>query len=224
LRAFPYLSPMKLYVQPLVFNPFQENTYVVYNELREAVIIDPGCSTRHEQQVLIDFLNSKDLTPLALLNTHAHIDHVLGNAFVLRTFSIDLLLHELDLPTLRAVSNYAHLYGIDGYEPSPDPDRFITDGEKLVFGSIEFDVIFGPGHAPGHVAFYNAENSLLMGGDILFQGSYGRVDLPGGSMEVLKRTIFEKIFTLPEDTVVYPGHGPATQIGVEKVHNYILQS
>lgn len=214
---------MDLHVHVFTFNPFQENTMLVYNSLNECVIIDPGCFESYEKNELRDFIAEKGLTVLALLNTHCHIDHVLGNAFVKREYGVDFYMHELDLPTLKSVPNYAHLYGFEGYELSPDPDHFLADGQKLRFGSIELEVVFGPGHAPGHVAFYNAENGFLIGGDILFRGSFGRVDLPGGSMEVLKKTIFERMFTLPEQTVVYPGHGPTTDIGQEKSTNYIHQ-
>ncbi len=220
---FPKPINMKLEIQGFTFNPFQENTYVVYNEKREAVIVDPGCYTRPEQKLLTDYIAEKNLTPLALLNTHCHIDHVLGNAFVLRNYDIELYAHELDLPTLGMVARAANMYGIEGYEESPQPTQFVSDHEVLTFGSIELQVIFGPGHAPGHVALYNAENDVLLDGDILFQGSFGRYDLPGGNLEVLKKTIKERIFTLPEDTVVYSGHGPATTVGNEKWNNPILQ-
>lgn len=214
---------MSLIVKTFTFNPFQENTYLLYNELGEALIIDPGCSDRSEKEALSSFVQEKKLNVLALLNTHAHIDHVLGNAFVVDKYKVDFYLHKLDLPTLEAVGSYAHVYGFPSYEKSPLPTHFIEDGERLKFGSIELVVIFGPGHAPGHVAFYEAKNNLLLGGDILFQGSFGRVDLPGGDLNTLKNTIHQRIFTLPDDTVVYPGHGPTTRIGVEKKSNYILQ-
>ena len=131
-------------------------------------------------------------------------------------------MHNLDLPTLKAVPSYAHVYGFEAYEESPDPDFLIEDNDLLTFGNIKLKVIFGPGHAPGHVAFYSEENKILIGGDILFKGSFGRVDLPGGNIEVLKKTIHERIFTLPEETIVFPGHGSETTIGVEKKTNYIL--
>lgn len=214
---------MKVQVATFTFNGFQENTYVVYNELREAVIIDPGCYERYEQEELLQFIEAEQLNIKALLNTHCHIDHVLGNAFVLRNFEVPFYMHAADLPTLRAVSNYAHLYGIPGYELSPEPTNLIQDLDELNFGALQFKVIFAPGHAPGHVAFYNEENNLLLGGDILFAGSFGRYDLPGGSLEVLVKSIRERIFTLPENTLVYPGHGPVTSIAREKMSNPILQ-
>ena len=162
------------------------------------------------------------MVPCALLNTHAHIDHVLGNSFIQENFNLDYYLHEEDLKTLNAVPNYAHLYGFQGYKVSPQPTTILKGGEKLVFGDIELDVYFTPGHAPGHVVFYNKENKFVINGDVLFRGSYGRVDLPGGSMEILKKTIAEVMFKLPDDTIVYCGHGPSTTIGVEKRSNHIL--
>lgn len=213
---------MKLYVQQFTFNPFQENTYVVYSESGDAVIIDPGCYERHEENELSEFIEFKKLKIHALLNTHAHIDHVLGNAFVIEKYGVDFYLHPFDLPTLNAVSNYAHLYGFPNYKTSPQPTKQLSHGERLKFGEIEFEVLFTPGHAPGHVVFYNAENKFVINGDVLFQGSFGRVDLPGGDLETLKRSIFTVMFQLPEQTAVYCGHGSDTTIQQEKAFNYIL--
>jgi hydroxyacylglutathione hydrolase len=214
---------MALQIDIFTFNPFQENTYIISDDQKNCVIIDPGCYEEHEEEALLTFINKRQLNPLALLNTHAHIDHVLGNSFVLDKFKIDHYLHSEDLITLNSVPKYAHLYGFGGYKPSPQPNKILKGGEKLVFGEIELDVFFTPGHAPGHVVFYNAENNFVINGDVLFRGSYGRVDLPGGSMEVLKKTITEIMFHLPEETVVHCGHGPSTTIGIEKRTNYILQ-
>jgi glyoxylase-like metal-dependent hydrolase (beta-lactamase superfamily II) len=214
---------MALQIDIFTFNPFQENTYIISDDQKNCVIIDPGCYEEHEEEALLTFINKRQLNPLALLNTHAHIDHVLGNSFVLDKFKIDHYLHSEDLITLNSVPKYAHLYGFGGYKPSPQPNKILIGGEKLVFGEIELDVFFTPGHAPGHVVFYNAENNFVINGDVLFRGSYGRVDLPGGSMEVLKKTITEIMFHLPEETVVHCGHGPSTTIGIEKRTNYILQ-
>ena len=214
---------MAVHIEVFTFNPFQENSYVIYDDAKNCVIIDPGCYEREEEQQLLSFIQSNQLMPVALLNTHAHIDHVLGNNFVLENYSIDHYLHQEDVKTLEAVSNYAHLYGFQAYKKSPLPTKILKGGEQLIFGEIKLDVLFTPGHAPGHVVFYNAENNFVINGDVLFRGSYGRVDLPGGSMDVLKKTIVEIMFQLPEDTAVYCGHGPSTSIGVEKRTNYILQ-
>lgn len=214
---------MKLFIESFTFNGFQENTYIVYSESGDAVIIDPGCYTRDEEQTLLSFVTDKKLNVLALLNTHAHIDHVLGNSFVLDTFKVDFYLHKNDVFVLNSVVQYSHMYGFDGYKISPQPTQLLEGGEKLKFGSIDFDVLFTPGHAPGHVVFHNFENSFVINGDVLFKGSFGRTDLPGGDMEVLKKSIFEVMFKLPKNTVVYAGHGPSTTIEEEKRTNYIMQ-
>ena len=213
---------MALHIEVFPFNPFQENSYIISDDKKNCVIIDPGCYDREEEEALLSYINDNGLTPLALLNTHAHIDHVLGNNFVLENFKIDYYMHSEDLVTLNSVPNYAHLYGFQGYKVSPQPYHILKGGEKLVFGDIELDVLFTHGHAPGHVVFYNAENKFVINGDVLFRGSYGRVDLPGGSMEILKKTIAEIMFQLPDDTLVMCGHGPNTTIGVEKRSNHIL--
>lgn len=214
---------MKMNVQPFTFNGFQENTYVVYSEAGDAVIIDPGCYEKQEEELLSQFIEDNQLTVHALLNTHAHIDHVLGNAFVMKKFGVDLYLHQDDCVTLASVQNYAHVYGFEHYTPSPEATKLLKGGETLEFGTLSFDVFFTPGHAPGHVVFYNAENKFVINGDVLFNGSFGRVDLPGGDLDILKKSIIETMFQLPEDTTVYCGHGPATTIGKEKATNYILQ-
>lgn len=210
-------------VKQFTFNGFQENTYVVYDNKNNCVVIDPGCYTREEQNVLFDFIENNHLKPVALLNTHAHIDHVLGNAAFLSRYPVDFYLHPDDLRTLKMVESYADLYGFPGYIPSPEPNKMLVEGETICFGNIAFKVIFGPGHAPGHVAFYNEAERFVINGDILFKGSFGRVDLPGGDLETLKKTIFEKMFALPDNTLVYCGHGPETTIGEEKQTNMIWQ-
>lgn len=210
-------------VQQFPFNPFQENTVIVYNDQKDAVIIDPGFYGTHERNILTDFIESNQLKVHAILNTHCHIDHIMGNAFCVDHYGVELWAHKEELFTLSLSERSAMMYGLDGFIPSPEPTRFIEDNEVLRFGDLEFKVIFGPGHAVGHVAFYNEKNKLVINGDILFKGSFGRVDLPGGDMETLKRTIFERMFTLPDDTLVYTGHGPTTTIGEEKRTNYILQ-
>ncbi len=214
---------MSLKVVSFQFNGFQENTYIVISPTKNCVIIDPGCYDSHEENTLFEYIASNSLRPLALLNTHAHIDHILGNAAVKEKFNIPLYLHEKDLATLKSVKNYAALYGFQAYKESPNPDFFLEDKTEIVFQDIAFKVYFTPGHAPGHVVFYNEANSFVINGDVLFNGSFGRVDLPGGDINTLKNSIFEVMFTLPENTTVYCGHGPETTIGQEKESNYIHQ-
>lgn len=212
---------MSLEVVKFTFNPFQENTYILHDG-SNCVIIDPGCYEKHEEKALTDFIESNGLTPVALLLTHAHIDHVLGCNFVLSTYDIPFYIHEKDLSTLNNVMSYAHVYGFPAYTPPREADQILQGGENLEFGDIKLDVIYTPGHCPGHVVYYSGEG-FVINGDVLFAGSFGRVDLPGGDLETLKHSIFEKMFKLPEETVVYSGHGPETTIGKEKRSNYILQ-
>lgn len=190
---------MKIY--KLTYNPFQENTYVLADEQNNCVIIDPGCYHREEKEHFLQFIEENNLKPLALLNTHAHLDHIMGNHLIKEQFNVDLYLHKADLFLLHGAEQSAHLYGLKEFIPSPEPDQFLEEGQLLKFGTIELEVIFGPGHAPGHVAFYNKSEQFVINGDILFQGSYGRVDLPGGNFEELKKTITEKMFLLPDETV-----------------------
>lgn len=211
-----------LKVEVFTFNPFQENTYLISDSNKNCVIIDPGCYEKHEQQELSEYISSNGLKPLALLSTHSHIDHVLGNHYVRSTYNLEHYTHELDVATLDSVQNYAHVYGFDNYIPSAEPTHLLKGGEMITFGEITLEVFFTPGHAPGHVVFYNRENGFIINGDVLFNGSFGRVDLPGGDIEILKKSIFETMFSFPEETVVYCGHGPSTTIGKEKRTNYIL--
>ena len=213
---------MNVTIQKFSFNPFQENTYIVHNS-KTCVIIDPGCYEKSEQTELLDYITSNNLTPVALLLTHAHIDHVLGCAFVLSQFDVDFYIHKDDLPTLHAVPNYAHVYGFPGYTPPKEPNQILNGGEKLDFDGISFDVLFTPGHSVGHVVYYNAAQGFVINGDVLFAGSFGRVDLPGGDMDTLKDSIFNTMFELPDATLVYCGHGGETTISQEKKTNYIHQ-
>lgn len=213
-------SQMK--VIKFTFNPFQENTYLVIDEHKNTVVIDPGCYFQEEKQLLKDYISQHQLTVLALLNTHGHVDHIMGNAFIKNEYNVDLYLHEKDVPTLMMGERSAQVYGLQLFENSPLPDRYLHESDVITFGDISFEVIFGPGHAPGHVAFYSAKEKFVINGDILFKGSYGRVDLTGGDFAQLKHTITEKMFSLPDDTLVYTGHGPETTIGEEKKSNPIL--
>ncbi|MGB1102778.1 MAG: MBL fold metallo-hydrolase [Crocinitomicaceae bacterium] len=209
-------------VEKFTFNPFSENTYVLYDDTKECVIIDPGCAQSFEKEELSRFIDENELKPVRLLNTHCHVDHVFGNYYVSQKYNLELEAHNLDLPTLALVPQACMMYGIRGYELSPEPTKFLEEGVNVKFGNSELEVIHGPGHAPGHVAFYAKEECFVINGDILFEGSFGRYDLPGGDLPTLKRTITEKMFSLPDDTVVYCGHGGETTIGREKLTNPIL--
>lgn len=207
-----------LRIQTFTFNPFQENTYVISDSDGHAAIIDPGNYESWENQKLVDYIQEENLKPELLLNTHCHVDHVLGNAFVKRTFGIPLLIHEQENPVLNSVKVFAPNYGFVRYEPT-EPDGYLTEHQIIQLGSENLKVIFVPGHAPGHVVFYHESSQQCIGGDTLFRGSIGRTDLPGGNHDFLLKKIKSELFTLPDETVVYPGHGPTTSIGFEKENN-----
>jgi glyoxylase-like metal-dependent hydrolase (beta-lactamase superfamily II) len=209
-------------VHKLTFNPFQENTYILSDETNDCVIIDPGCYEAHEKKQLADYIESNKLNPVKLINTHCHIDHVLGNYFVANKYNLELGIHKEDLQTLESIPTYCQAYGFNDYQLSPEPAYFINEGDVIKFGNSELNVLFCPGHAPGHVVFYNVEDNFVINGDVLFQGSFGRVDLPKGDFDTLKESITSKMFKLPESMVVYTGHGGETTIGREKLTNPIL--
>jgi hydroxyacylglutathione hydrolase len=205
-------------IKKFTFNPFQENTYLLYDSTGECVIVDPGCYDQAEQKQLAAFISQHKLKVIALLNTHCHIDHVLGNKFVKDTYNVKLLLHKEDEQQLRAVKVYAPNYGFHNYAEA-EADGYLTEGEEFKFGNSVLEVLFVPGHAPGHIAFYNAAQKICIAGDVLFRESIGRTDLPGGNHATLISSIREKLFPLSDDVVVYPGHGPSTTIGHEKKFN-----
>ena len=205
-------------VHAFTFNPFEENTYVLYDETQEAVIIDPGCFEKEEQAELVEFIDAKKLKVKLLLNTHCHIDHVLGNYFVKEKYKVPFLIHKNDDPVLRSVKAYAPSYGFNLYREVL-PDGYLAEGNTVSFGNTTFDILFLPGHAPGHIGFYHKASHSLLSGDVLFEQSIGRTDLPGGDFNTLIKSIHQKIFTLPDNVVVYPGHGNTTTVGEEKISN-----
>lgn len=207
-----------LSIKAFTFNPLGENTYVLFDETQEAVIIDPGCYERDEQQELLDFIKAKQLKVIKLLNTHGHVDHVLGNYFVKEELNVPLLIYPGDEPTLRSVATYAPVYGFTQYTPA-EPDGYVQEGDLVTFGNTTLKVLFVPGHAPGHIAFLHEESKQVIAGDVLFYESVGRADLPGGNMNTLIKSIHTQLFTLPDETKVYPGHGPVTTIAHEKKYN-----
>ncbi len=209
-------------IQSFVFSPFSENTYVLYDETREAILIDPGCYEPQEYQTLNDFIKENDLKPVGIFNTHAHIDHVLGVAKLKSTYQVPFALHRLDEPLLQAVKTYAPNYGFPTFD-EPTVERWLEAGETITFGNSALKIIFVPGHAPGHVAFVNDPQKFVIGGDVLFRQSIGRTDLPGGDMNTLLHSIRTELLTLPDDYTVYAGHMQPTTIGFEKKHNPFLK-
>lgn len=209
-------------IKSFTFNPFQENTYVLYNEKREAIIIDPGMYDKHEFEFFFDFLENESLNPILLLNTHTHLDHIFGNAAVQSKFSIPLAFHELETPVFNAASSAGALYNLP-FEKSPEPNFYIKEGEEITLGEDRFEILLTPGHSPGSVCFYNKKQQFVISGDVLFQLSVGRSDLPGGNPDELFNSIHSKLFTLPNEVEVFSGHGPKTQIGFEKMNNPFMK-
>ena len=205
-------------IQSFVFNPFQENTYVLSDDTNECVIIDPGCYDEAEKRELTDYISDNDLTVRMLWNTHCHIDHVLGNDFVKQKYNTALYIHQTEEFVLNAQKILAPHYGLQHYHEAK-PDFYLKEGDVVKFGKQTFVVLFVPGHSPGHVAFYNEQEKIVIAGDVLFQSSIGRTDLPGGDFNTLINSIHQKLFTLPDDVTVYPGHGAETTIGSEKRTN-----
>jgi len=207
-----------LTVQRFTFNPIQENTYVVYNEKGDCCIIDPGCYFASEEQALQNFVNERKLRPILLLNTHCHLDHIFGNRFVQLTWNLKLHLHRREEPLLQFGPQSGERWQL----PFVNYDGelvFIDEGDELSLGDEVLSILFTPGHSPGHLSFYSEPHKFLISGDVLFQGSVGRTDLPGGDFNVLEESIKTKLYTLPADVVVYPGHGESTTIGDEMKSN-----
>ena len=204
------------------FNPFQENTYILSDETGECVIIDPGCYTSEEKGKMEEFIETNKLKPVSLVLTHSHIDHVLGNAFIFEKYKLRPVMNKVELTALQRVPQYGHIYGIHA-DPSPEPELFIDEGNTVAFGNSSLDVIFTPGHSPGSVSLVNRQQKFVIAGDVLFYGSIGRTDLPGGDFDTLIASIRNKLLTLEDDFKVYSGHGPATSIGFERKNNPFIR-
>ncbi|MCS6991908.1 MAG: MBL fold metallo-hydrolase [Chitinophagales bacterium] len=205
-----------------VFNDFLENTYVIWDETRQALIIDPGCQHLWERRQLKQFIEERSLKPVLLVNTHGHLDHVFGNRWVKETWQVPLLMHRDDVFLLENLTATAAFYGMT-VEPSPLPDRYLQEGDVVRFGNNALQVMHTPGHSPGSVSLIY-DHEFVIGGDVLFAGSIGRVDLPGGDYDQLMESITRKLLVLPEAMKVYSGHGPVTTIGEEKRTNpFVLE-
>lgn len=209
-------------VQVFEFNPFAENTYVVYDDTGECAIFDPGCYMPQERALLREFIETKQLKPVRLINTHCHLDHVFGNHFVSKTWGLGLEIHRGEIPVLERFSITCQMYGIPNAEPSPAPTSFLEAGDVVEFGRTRLEVLFTPGHSPASISFYCREEGFVLAGDVLFLESIGRSDFPGGNLETLLESIRSQLFTLPDATIVFPGHGAETTVRHEKEYNPFL--
>ena len=213
-----------LSVKTFIFNQIQVNTYIVYNENKECVIIDAGNIERFEDEQILNYIDKNGLKPLMLLNTHSHIDHVMGNKVLADKYHIELAASSVEKPFYDKVWAYAAAFGINfTQDRCLTPTKDLNDGDVIKIGADELKVLFTPGHAPGHVCFYDEKDCMLFSGDTLFYRGVGRWDLPGGNYNQLEKSLLNVLYKLPDDTVVYCGHGPQTCLGDEKRNNpYIV--
>ena len=209
-------------IKIFTFNQFFENTFIISDSTNECIIIDPGCYDKNEKQILQDYILSNNLVPTRLINTHCHIDHILGNNFVSKTWDLELEIHHKDIDLLKNSKDIADLYGFVNYEKSPITNKFLVEGDIIEFGKSNLEVLFTPGHAPGHISLYSKNENFIISGDVLFNNSIGRTDLPGGNYNSLIDTIKSKFLCLDDSTVVYCGHGPSTTVGKERINNPFL--
>jgi len=205
-------------IQRFVFNPFSENTYLLYDETGKAVIIDAGCSNTNEEEELSEFISNMNLEPVYHLLTHTHIDHIFGMGFIFRKYGLRPMIHKRALPFLESAGTQAKMFGVDEIEVV-EPVAFIDEASEISFGNSILKVLYTPGHVDGHLCFISHEQKFVIVGDVLFRESVGRWDLPSGNETVLMNSIKNKLFTLDKDFVIFPGHGPETTIGHEIYNN-----
>ncbi len=210
-----------IHINTLVFNSFAVNTFVISDSNGNCVIIDPGCEDDYEQKRLAAFIDQKKLKPLALINTHFHVDHILGNLFVSQKYGIKPTGHKGSKIFWETAKEFGTVFNLQVHE-IVKPEIFVEDGDVLNYGDIQLEVRYTPGHADGSICLVSHEGRFVVAGDVLFNGSIGRTDLPTGDFDVLMESIRQKLFTLPDDYTVYPGHGPETSIGYEKITNPFL--
>ncbi|HYW96403.1 MAG TPA: MBL fold metallo-hydrolase [Bacteroidales bacterium] len=209
-------------IKTFVFNPFQVNTYLLSDDSGECIIVDAACATDEETGRLTDYIKEHKLTPVMLVNTHAHVDHLPGVTRLREAFKIPFLMHKDDTFLLNRAVEQGQIFGFEMVQPG-DPDRYIEEGDTITFGATILEILHVPGHSPGSVVLKNTHQQFLVTGDVLFAGSIGRTDLPGGDYETLTGGIKNKLLTLNDEYVVYPGHGPSTTIGQEREHNPFLR-
>lgn len=208
-------------VKQLVFNAFLENTYVIFDGTKEAIIIDPGMNSDAENKKMVDFINQNNLKPVKIVNTHCHIDHVLGIDFLKETYSIECFSGKNDEYLLTDVVEKADMFGLK-LDKTPKIDKYISEKDEIKFGNSTLKILDVPGHTSGHIALYSEEDKFVVTGDVLFKDTIGRTDLPGGNLDQLLNNIRTKLLTLGDEFEVYPGHGEKTSIGYEKLNNPFL--
>ena len=211
-----------LTIKSFEFNPIQENTYILYNEFNDCILIDPGCYFDAEKEELVAFITDNKLAPKMLINTHCHLDHVFGNKFVSEKYTLTLQLHEKEKTVLAFAPTSGLMYNMP-FDNYAGEFIFLKEGDTINLGKDVLKVLLVPGHSPGSLAFYCAEDKFVISGDALFKNSIGRTDLPGGNHEQLLKSVKENLLTLPGETTVYSGHGPATTIDNEKINNPYLK-
>ena len=211
-----------LKIHVFTLNPIQENTIIISADNGDCCIIDPGCYSHNEKAFVDGFLKKNNFKPVLLINTHTHIDHVMGLDWAAKTYQLTPQFHELDQPLFERASMSAEKWGLS-YTHYEGPVQYLKEGDEIKLGDDILKVLFVPGHAPGHVCFYNATQGFLIAGDTLFKHSIGRTDLPYCNHDDLIKYIHSELLTLPDDTLVYPGHGPTTTIGEEKKSNPFLK-
>jgi len=209
-------------VKAFVFSPIQENTYLLYNEHGSAILIDPGCYYQDERETLADFISENRLKPVFLLNTHCHLDHVFGNRWVHESYGLSLYLHPKERPVLEMAPASGLMWNLP-FDQYTGPLLDLEPGTSIDLGEDQLEILFAPGHSPGHICFYCRRQGFLIGGDVLFRESIGRTDLPGGNHAQLISSIQTQLMPLPEETIVYSGHGIQTTIGHERRYNPFLQ-
>ena len=209
-------------VERFVFNAFAVNTFLLYDDSGECIIIDAGCYEEKEKKEVKDFLENNKLRLVRNVNTHCHIDHILGNGFIAETFGIFPEYHKASIPFFFTAKEIATSFGYK-LNHIPEPKGYLDEGHSVTFGRSKLEVLYTPGHADGSVCFYSREQGFVITGDVLFRDTIGRTDLPTGDFNLLMSSIHEKLFTLPDETIVYPGHGPETTIGYEKINNPFIR-
>jgi glyoxylase-like metal-dependent hydrolase (beta-lactamase superfamily II) len=210
-------------IKILVFNAFQENTYLLFDETNECIIVDAGCYNDREFKTLVDFLENNSLKPIKLVNTHCHVDHVLGISKLMEKYNIPFEANKNDDNVLAAAVDHGRIFGFELEQQPPVPTHYLKEGDEIKVGNSTLKVLEVPGHSQGSIALYSSEGNFVIVGDVLFRGSIGRTDLPGGDYDQLMNSIYKKLLVLDRSTVVYSGHGPSTTIGQEIMSNPFIR-